>query len=141
VAAALGSFLEALFAQNQWQSGDTVPIRVSAAYSYALASTPGQAPLTALVPIVLVPDYGFHPVSWQQGSTQMPADWDATNPASLVSQLGTVVTAWQAQNNPATAGGSFAFGITIYSFAGNQQALILLEDLIYPLKGSVSARS
>ena len=136
VAGALGEFLQQfLTAQNQWPAGDTVNIRISASYSYALATSPADnvPHLGGLVPIVLVPDIAFHPVAWSNGSTSMPADWDATNSASFVSQFGMIFDdpdkGWFATNNPVATNAFFIFDLTVYADTGDMQPLVRAASL------------
>ncbi len=128
LAAALGGFLETLLtARNQWTAGQLLSVRLSAAYSYALAaSAAGSSSLTelgALVPILLVPSCDFDPTS----------DWNAANTTSFVSQVQAVIADWQRLNQPVTAGGSFVFNLTIYAAQGQMQPLIQATSLQYDL--------
>lgn len=127
----LGTFLKDLFtSHNQWQPDVTLTIRFAAAYSYALASTPGDngAPsqnLDTLVPIALVPSYDFNPNT----------DWDWNDETSFVSRMQGVVDAWQAANTPVTTNGSYFFDLTVFASQGQLQPLVQATSLQYGLQG------
>jgi LysM repeat protein len=130
VGQALGTFLETLFtSHNQWQPTDTLTIRFAAAYSYALASTPGGnggalQTLDTLVPITLVPSYDFNPST----------DWNWNDENSFVSRIQAVVDAWQAANNPVETNGSYLFDLTVIASGGQLQPLVQATSLQYALE-------
>ena len=128
IAAAFGAFLETLLtSRNQWTAGELLTVRLSAAYSYALAASAAGASsmteLSTLVPILLVPSCDFDPTS----------DWNAANASSFVSQVQAVIVNWQRANQPVTVGGSFVFDLTIYAAQGQMQPLIQATSLQYNL--------
>ncbi len=127
---ALGTFLQEMFtSHNQWQPDTTLTIRFAAAYSYALASTPGDnggssQNLDTLVPIVLVPSFDFNPNT----------DWNWNDETSFVSRMQAVVEMWQTANNPVTTNGSYLFDLTVFASQGQLQPLVRATSLRYALQ-------
>jgi LysM repeat protein len=138
IAEALGTFLQTLLTSenNQWQDGDTLTVRFSAGYSYALAtSTEGESTLpvlNALVPILLVPSFSFNPtLDWQ-----WPDYNGQANANTFVTQVQAAIDFWQSNNTPSENSGSYLFSLTIYASQGQLQPLIQATSLQYDLKGS-----
>lgn len=126
VGQALGEFLKVLFTSaNSWTAGDTVTIRFTGGYSYAIAAT-GPDTLGPVVPIFLVASVDFNPL----------ADWDWTSPSSFVSQVQAVVDNWISTQAPVTDNAALQFGLTVYASGGQLQSLIRDVALSYQLTGS-----
>jgi hypothetical protein len=126
VGQALGQFLKQLFTSaNTWTAGDTVPLRFTGGYSYAIATT-GPDTLGPVVPIFLVASVDFDPL----------ADWEWTSPSSFVSQVQAVVDNWVSTQAPVTDNAMLLFGLTVYASGGQLQSLIRDVSLSYQLIGS-----
>jgi LysM repeat protein len=140
VAEALGTFFKELVtSRDAWQPDDTIATRLGGGYSYAVAQTPastsGEAAqqLGVLVPIFLIASVEFHPAAGASPNPMHPADWDWTDPGSLVSQVQAVVDGWRVANRPSSAGGAFVFDLTAYARRGQLQPLIHALALRYAL--------
>jgi LysM repeat protein len=126
IAKSLGDFFNALLnSENTWSSGDTINIRFSAAYSYALATSDGggSGALAALVPIMLVPSYSFDPTT----------DYKTDISTSFVNQVEAVITEWQKISQPSTTNGAYQFDLIVYASQGQLQPLIQATGLQYLL--------
>jgi hypothetical protein len=113
--------------QYVWPSGVRLQMRIAAACSYVLASTPGVREPGGLVPIALVPNVTFDAAS----------DWDITNSNSVVSQLETVISNWyhNPDNTPArTDGASYVFDFTNFASGSNSQPLIRASTCQYMIQ-------
>jgi hypothetical protein len=97
-------------------------MRFAVSYSYVLATsqnTQGEpTEIGGRVPITLVPNVLF----------DATADWDWTNPNSVVSQIYSVIQAWDTPplSRP---GSSYVIDLTIFASGGNLQPLIRATTL------------
>ncbi|HET6208966.1 MAG TPA: hypothetical protein VFD94_01210 [Jatrophihabitans sp.] len=125
VGQALGEFLKQLFTSaNSWSAGDTVTLRFTGGFSYAIAAT-GTDTLGPVVPIFLVASVDFDPA----------ADWDWTSGQSFVAQIQAVVDNWVSVQAPVTDNAMLLFGLTVYASGGQLQSLIRDVALSYTLTG------
>jgi len=126
VGQALGQFFKELFtSNNSWSAGDTLSLRFTGGYSYAIAAT-GSQTLGPVVPIFLIAAVEFDPLS----------DWDWTAPTSFVTQVEAVVSDWIRTNAPVTDDAVLQFGLTVYASGGQLQSLIRDVALSYALTPS-----
>lgn len=95
--------------------GDPAGRQVSVAVRYGYALTPGADPIESYLPVALHPRYEYSGVAPIIGATD----------------------AWYGENLPATAGGLWAFGISLYSSldAALDRPLLTLNRLVSPLQG------
>jgi hypothetical protein len=127
---ALGRFLQDLVtAQNTWAAGETLSMRLTGGYSYAVTSS-GSQMLGPVVPIFLVASVDFDPLT----------DWDWSRPESFVSQVAAVVDDWIATRQPgARDRAAILFDLTVYAGGEQAQPLIHAAALRYGLGAGGSA--
>jgi hypothetical protein len=89
------------------RAGTTINIRVGCSYSYEISA--GSPPLTTVVPLFLVVNYGFNTTT----------DGDPNSATSFVSQTAAAIVAWQAASNPLVANSAYIFDLTVFTSAVN----------------------
>lgn len=123
VATALGGFLhDLLWGRDGWQPADLLPLRLSAGYSYPVA-TGSDTSLDSLVPILLAPSVDFSP-----SSDCAPEE------GSFVRAVADAVQGWYEIAQPPA--GALQFDVTFYASLGTLQPLVQASQLRFALTGT-----